>query len=845
MSNTANCPCEAFNFPEVISNPPGLSTILYRAGDFSSFREAMLRALPGEVELVNWKPTTTSDLALQMIEWWAYLADILTFYNQRIANQDYLRTADLSASVNRLIRVLGYRPRPGIGAKATLAALVSAKQPITLPAGFGVQSKPGPGQTPQIFELSADTAAQPGGDVSADPDNSLAPLGADGSVLLKGTVSSIKAGDMLLLVENGWNGTDSNYVIGNVVSVEPQVSPRGTSNTRVVFGTPALPLPSGAIAANYRLMRSTQTARLFQYGVSLSLSLVDNDGTGTAELDSVTRQIKPGDLILFDASGGQIPAPIAGPPIPSPAPSFPFISEESPFGYGGKIFLEYLSVGEFGGVSISRFGPQTVPPLQLAVVDTYTEIIWYADNPTNPTKPSSATTGIPVLHSEITFTPAVTESDGSALVIRYGWQDAGVLIPPPATSFTGTVDLVAINPPNFAPGEQTVLLEDANGAGASADGFVASTATADMQLASALNAPLAPPIDVLTNLVPVTRGKTVANEVLGSGDATVAGQEFALAKSPLTYLLSGDSSSGANYTSTLRVWVNSVEWTEQQSFFGQPPGAPVFVTREDENNVTHVQFGDGVNGARLPTGSGNVIASYRFGSGKSAPGPGALTVIVTPQPGLAAIHNPVAASGGADPEPSSQIRKYAPLSVLAFGRAISGDDYAAIAASTPGVSRASAVWSFDALLQRTVVTVYVGDDSGARDAALIALRGDADPNRPINVRLAVGIALTISLTLAVDPRYIIDTVVAGAQSALTDPDTGLFGANRIGIGEVIYRSQIFAACLRVAGAVAVHSLQVTGVAPGAGFRLDPGEGGYFTLDPGAGLTITGEVANAG
>jgi predicted phage baseplate assembly protein len=369
-----------------------------------------------------------------------------------------------------------------------------------------------------------------------------------------------------------------------------------------------------------------------------------------------------------------------------------------------------------------------------------------------------------------------------------------------------------------------------------------------MQLANAPltppNAPLAAPIDVLTNLLPFTRGKTVTGEILGSGDATLAGQEFTLAKSPLTYLLSSDSSSGANYTSTLRVWVNSVEWKEQQSFYGQPANAAIFVTREDENNITHVQFGDGVNGARLPTGTNNVIANYRFGSGQVSPDAGTLTVIATPQPGLSAILNPVAAGGGSDPEPSSKIRKYAPLSVLAFGRAISGDDYEAIAASTPGVNRASAVWSFDPLQQRTVVTVYVGDDPSAQAAALLALRGDADPNRPVNVLLATQLPLQVSLTIEVAPNQDIPTVVAAAQTKLTDPDNGLFGANRIGIGEVIYKSQIYAACLSAAGAVAVHGLKVIGAPPGVNYRFDPGQGSYFSLDPVAGLKITGATYNA-
>src|SRR5271157_5865789 len=195
MSSPLICPCGVSQEPLTIVNPPGRTQISYRVGDYVSFRHGLLRARTGETELVNWRPGATGDLAVQMVEWWAYLADILTFYNQRIANQDYLRTADQDASVNRLIRVLGYRPRPGIGAQATLAALVSAKQSITLPQGFAVQSKPGPGKSPQIFELSAATAVAPGGSISADPDNSQAVLGGDGTVLLQGKITSIKPGD--------------------------------------------------------------------------------------------------------------------------------------------------------------------------------------------------------------------------------------------------------------------------------------------------------------------------------------------------------------------------------------------------------------------------------------------------------------------------------------------------------------------------------------------------------------------------------------------------------------------------------------------------------------------------
>ena len=85
-------------------------------GDFAPFRHALLRHLAGETELDIWQPTAGSDLGLQVLDWWAYIADILTFYNERIANEDYLGTASLDTSVRRLVGLLGYRPRPGIGA---------------------------------------------------------------------------------------------------------------------------------------------------------------------------------------------------------------------------------------------------------------------------------------------------------------------------------------------------------------------------------------------------------------------------------------------------------------------------------------------------------------------------------------------------------------------------------------------------------------------------------------------------------------------------------------------------------------------------------------------------------
>src|SRR5262249_25158134 len=156
---------------------------------------------------------------------------------------------------------------------------------------------------------------------------------------------------------------------------------------------------------------------------------------------------------------------------------------------------------------------------------------------------------------------------------------------------------------------------------------------------------------------------------------------------------------------------------------------------------------------------------------------GSLTVVVQPLPGLKAIRNPVAVGGGADPDPVSQIRRYAPRSVLTFGRAISGDDYETIAAQAPGVARARAYFSFVSSSQRTIVKVYVGDNSAARDAAVTALLGAVDPNRAFTVTQAAPIPVQLSLSVVVDPDRQEKTVVAAVRVALLDPDVGLFGSN--------------------------------------------------------------------
>jgi predicted phage baseplate assembly protein len=328
------------------------------------------------------------------------------------------------------------------------------------------------------------------------------------------------------------------------------------------------------------------------------------------------------------------------------------------------------------------------------------------------------------------------------------------------------------------------------------------------------------PLRLLFNLVPVSRGTTVTGEVLGSGNAALAGQSFTLSKFPLTYL-HGDGGP----VSTLTVTVNQIQWREVPSFYGQAASARVFVvTRSPDQTVTTVTFGDGVNGARLPSGTGNVMASYRYGSGAVKPRAGLLTTINQPQPNLASIQNPVAVSGGTDPEAPGDVRSAAPASVTTLGRAISATDYAAIAAQAPGVDRAAAAWTFDPAGQRTLVTVYVSDDEAAVTAASAALAGIEGPNRKVAVAAAAAIGLTLSCRLVLAAGQQAHDRVTAAKAAIGD----LFSPAHMGIGQPLYRSAVDAALL-VPGVIAVHHLQVTTGDQNLGEVLGPGTGAYFDL----------------
>jgi hypothetical protein len=116
---------------------------------------------------------------------------------------------------------------------------------------------------------------------------------------------------------------------------------------------------------------------------------------------------------------------------------------------------------------------------------------------------------------------------------------------------------------------------------------------------------------VYGNVDRATQGET-HREVLGSGDASHASQQFTL-RHP--YLTSVPARNAAGMSSTLEVFVDGIPWQEVESLGGTGPQDHVFGTRASDDGRTTVMFGDGYNGARVPSGSKNVVAVYRTRTG--------------------------------------------------------------------------------------------------------------------------------------------------------------------------------------------------------------------------------------
>jgi uncharacterized phage protein gp47/JayE len=212
MMESCDCECKGVkNYTPVrIYNPSGLSSLSYRVGTHSRFKARMVSEIASEPALEKLTTRSDNDLSIALLDSWATIADVLTFYQERIANEGFLRTATERRSVFELARSIGYELRPGVSASTYLAFKMdtspTSPKVITIEAGTKVQSIPGKDEMPQVFETSADIQSRqnwseikPQQKTRQDAATAL----ARGEAIFEGTATKLRAGDGLLFVIGG------------------------------------------------------------------------------------------------------------------------------------------------------------------------------------------------------------------------------------------------------------------------------------------------------------------------------------------------------------------------------------------------------------------------------------------------------------------------------------------------------------------------------------------------------------------------------------------------------------------------------------------------------------------
>ena len=240
MKNSHNCDCNCgcqnprVYTPLKIFNSVGQPSLAYRIGTHAQFKSDMLLSALSEKTLGSLKTREDSDLSVALVDSWALIADVLTFYQERIANEGFIDTATERRSILELARTIGYELKPGVAASTTLAfsmdSAVGSPKEAKIATGTKVQSIPAQGQLPQIFETMEEIEAHQGW-------NEIKPQQAEkqdlktalskGAVVLAGISTKLKAGDCLLFVIGG---TKAAFVEANQVQVDAK-----NQLTRVFF----------------------------------------------------------------------------------------------------------------------------------------------------------------------------------------------------------------------------------------------------------------------------------------------------------------------------------------------------------------------------------------------------------------------------------------------------------------------------------------------------------------------------------------------------------------------------------------------------------------------------------
>ncbi|HVV86975.1 MAG TPA: putative baseplate assembly protein [Kofleriaceae bacterium] len=994
-------PCDDAPPEPARDNPPGQPAIAWRLGDHAAFLERMLLRLPRVTvppplgappgtpdlqPLASLNTRAPDDPSIALLDAFAVTADVLAFYQERIVNEGFLRTATERMSVLELARAVGYELKPGVAAgtllaftldepvqvpvqvKAMIDPSTASPRRTTIAIGTKVQSVPGPGELPQTFETVEQLEARREHNTLlprlAQPQqlafagSSLKLVGLDGTqvaasrILLATTASGLKVGDVLVLRDGGAGaGAFTVYKLAidqasgvTAVDLVDGLSPSAViappvpapvypppPSTGVIDATPQ-PLDLAyvqtsivgktwteeGLAAMIEIQRWDEDQLLALVGAVLAAR------TGASEAHALRQR-----MTFFGAGAPAYKTTV--PPTPNVTaigtvlakytasdftskrdeiasaisvaaqPYATTTSNPNDWDAGGGRSIWTSSTGtsyqssDSVDVFLERSVPDVIPGSWIVVRRSGKDAVYSVTATVEQSRVDYATTakvtGLrlgdvakqPIAASaqdggfKVRTTQALVQSERLPLatlpiadVLEEVATLSGQTVRRGARALV--LDRMVLG---LTPGRSVIL----SGTVAPPYGSTAPTTAVTRREAVTLAAVihqggtttlyftgnlaeryLRATVTLAANIARATHGETVPREILGSGQASVANQRFALKRPPLTFV-SAPTPSGTD--STLVVRVDDVAWQEVPSLYGAAPDAPVYTLRTNDDGVTTVIFGDGAAGARLPTGLENVVATYRAGLGVAGEvGADKLTILQSRPLGVRSVTNPLAASGGEDRESLDDARANAPLAVLTLDRIVSLRDYEDFTRAFAGISKAQArpVWNgHQQLLHVTIASASGGAVDPSSDLYRNLADGIAaasDGTRTVQLDSFQPLLFELEAELDVDARHDTADVQAAAAAALTDA----FSFDARALGQRVTEAEVLTVLQGIDGVVGARlatlayvtaqggagSAAVDGILAAQTARWDaasqkvlPAE--LLTLHP-AGATLTAVVA---
>ena len=800
--STCGC-CETGIEEPTHENRPGQAELAYRIGVHSSFLRRMKARLAQQeirkTEDQHGKPlpegqeriirplaelTTRSseDPAIALLDAWATAGDVLTFYQERIANEGFLRTATERRSVLDLARAIGYELSPGVSASTYLAFTVddsdATPDTATIPKGTQVLSIPqAQDELPQTFETSEAFEARVQWNefkpVTTEPhvlDFSGLEL-ATKELYLEGVSTQLQIGDAILIVgdeRTKWPGSERwDLRLVDTFTAYPK-----EGYTKITWqdglGHDKLSVEP---ADNPKIFAFRQRARLFGYNAP-DWRAMSSEIKEAYDPDGSQRTRWP-DFEILTTDENIIDLDMA----------YPKITVDSWVALMKPSYVELYKVVK--AVTDSRTDYTLTAQVTRLKLDTNEHLSWFGLRDT-----------VVFLQAEEELTPAekplTTDLAGDTLklasVVEGLEKDHRLIVQGKLNENDEDTTAEVVKVESATQGEKatTVVLQDSL-----AKSYVRSTVT------------------IYGNVVPATHGETISEEVLGSGDGAQSHQRFKLKKAPLTYVSAATASGGE---STLELRVNGVLWEQASSLYGKKPTDQQFVVRIDDDANATLIFGDGKSGARLPTGQENVKATYRAGVGSEGEVDAGTLILLKKRPfGVRGVTNPVAANGAADPEKLAKARSNAPLTVLTLDRIVSLRDFEDFARAFSGIGKAQAVelWNGETKLVHITIADDDGDavaeDSDTFENLQAAIDAARDPTAEVEIQSRKLLTFRLEATVYYDARYVAEEVQAKVEDALLEA----FSFEQRSFGQPVTAAEIIGVVHQVEGVVAVDLDRLT------------------------------------